>query len=284
MELESLPLRRHSTTQSIVPATSLGADRFNSKPSGFSNSSVSTIYVTVSASPITETVYAIDATTLATKIDIAAGHDSLTKAEYPVSSLQVNEFAQAASHAGAYSFTEDNGTTSWMGASPPSSMSLITATSYVTLEPAQTLTTTAGTVLSTSRPYAKGYIPFGTTGWNATSSSSIALSVPSGSTGKGVNGSSYDDKLASQYLTSKSFPTSKPTSFAYRINRRQAGQIISATIDGVAVSWTNNYDGGERTTAPAVSEFTPVTATAPPFETVAPGKLYQRRTNVYVLT
>ena len=107
---------------------------------------MSTIFVTVPPSPLTETIYALGRGSNA-PADIEAlvnGEARLTSTAVtttvttPVTSTQVIRVIQASSPAegqAAYSFTEENGTTTWLGATPPSSASLITSTQVVTLQP-----------------------------------------------------------------------------------------------------------------------------------------------------
>lgn len=92
-------------------------------------SPVSTIFVTVPASPTTETIYALSKGSIAT-----AAIDALVNGAAPVTSnavtmtvtgsvasTQVISVIQASSPAegqALYSFTEGNGTTTWLGATP----------------------------------------------------------------------------------------------------------------------------------------------------------------------
>lgn len=213
-----------------------------------------------------------------------------------LASTRVINLAQASDQPGPYSFTEDNGTTSWMGGkTPPASAQLITRTSIITLHPVSTLVTnglqgisaaTTGSYLTLTptetltHTYTKvltqyassvalssrGYPRFGSAGWNASIATFLTLrTVTSGGTvikpsiqeSASTNITSY---AATAYIT--------PTAYGYpprQVGPRQVGAIIEATIDGVAVSWTNNFDGNNPTTSEKGSALVPVTATPPAF-------------------
>ncbi|KAK4691852.1 hypothetical protein P7C71_g5239, partial [Lecanoromycetidae sp. Uapishka_2] len=97
--------------------------------------SPSTIYLTVPGSPVTETVYAVTLGPSPVVGEAASGNAIITTVTSSFISTQYVNVIQATSNAGAYSFTEENGTTSWLGQTPPASAVLVTATSYITLQP-----------------------------------------------------------------------------------------------------------------------------------------------------
>ena len=90
---------------------------------------MSTVFVTVPASPTTETIYALSEGSIAAA-DIEAfvngavavtSNGVTTTVTASVTSTQVISVIQASSPAegqAAYSFAEDNGTTTWLGATP----------------------------------------------------------------------------------------------------------------------------------------------------------------------
>lgn len=90
---------------------------------------MSTIYITVPASPTTETVYALSTASIATAnieglengAALVTSNSVTTTVTSSVIFTQVVSVIQASSPAedqAAYSFTEENGTTVWLGATP----------------------------------------------------------------------------------------------------------------------------------------------------------------------
>lgn len=78
-----------------------------------------------------------------------------------------------------------------------------------------------------------------------------------------------EDKNASHPETSHTLPSAR-SPHNLHIEPRQVGQIISATIDGVVVSWVNNWDGSEPTTTPAGPVSTPFDGNEPTTTTAGP--------------
>lgn len=101
-----------------------------------------TVYITVPASPTTETVYAASQANSAIESAAATTSDAVTvTVTSSVVSTQTISVVQATPPAGdgIYSFTVDNDTTSWFGGqTPPSTASLISSTAFITLEPVVT--------------------------------------------------------------------------------------------------------------------------------------------------
>ena len=265
-------------------------------------SPVSTVFVTVPASPTIETIYALSEGSAAT-----VGIEALSNgAAQPTStvitktltasvvSIQVVSVIHASSPSdgqAAYSFTEDNGTTTWLGATPPTSASLITstqvislepvppgyvappaevtpATSYLTVSSTDTLTETymANQTLAvpTASASAGAYTGLASNGWN--SSMSTLITVKS----LAIGSVTLAEKLAQDSITAYPMVPSGLVSFsrgnAARRNKvRDVENIISATIDGVVVSWTDNYDDTPLSSSDT-SSVVPVTATTPQFE------------------
>ena len=192
----------------------------------------------------------------------------------------------------AYSFTEDNGTTTWLGATPPASASLITSTQVISLEPVppgyvdppaevtpvisyltisstKTLTETymATPTLAVLTPSASAgaYTGLASNGWNSSMSTLITVKSPA------IGSVTIAEKLAQYSITAYSVISSGlvpfPRGNAARQNKvRDVENIISATIDGVVVSWTDNYDGTPLSFSDTSSSVVPVTATRPQFE------------------
>ena len=100
-------------------------------------------YITVPASPITETVYAVSqansASESAAATTSAAVTVTVTSSIVSTQTISVVHVTSSAAGDGIYSFTVDNDTTSWFGGQmPPSTASLISSTAFITLEPVVT--------------------------------------------------------------------------------------------------------------------------------------------------
>ena len=253
---------------------------------------MSTILVTVPASPATETIYALGKGSFATAdpVNAAAQVTSTAVTTTVIASgisTQLINVIQASSPAegqAAYSFAEDNGTTTWLGATPPASASLITSTQVVTLQPvppgyvaaqegatqvtndsavphtaiitetrAETQTLVIATI-STAYASARAYTGLASNGWN--SSMSTFVTIRSAAIGSVMVGG-----ISALPAPSGSVAVSRGH-LTHLIKVRDVGDIVVATIDGAAVSWTNEY-GGTSLSTPYTSPFViPVTATA----------------------
>ena len=185
---------------------------------------------------------------------------------------------------GPYSFSENNGTTDWLGGkTPPASARLTTSTSIITLQPVSSLapnssqglsapamtsfltttptetlthhvTKTMSYLIPTISAGAKGYPGYGPAGWNTTLT---RLFKPSGS-GSATN---HPITYSSAVKVTPTFYGNSPR----HLRARQVGQVVEATIDGFAVSWTNSYDGNDLTVSDTGLVFVPAAATAPKF-------------------
>jgi len=256
---------------------------------------VSTIYVTVPASPITKTVF----TTSHGSSGNYAGAGTADLSTLTVTSLhastQVINLMPASDKPGPYSFTEDNGTTSWMGGqTPPASAQLITSTSTITLHPVSTIvpdasqgtsdiTATPHLTLSATEtvthtitetlthfiptvPASTRYPGYGSAGWNA--SLTTFLKHTAAATGSRTFKPSGQEPASKNLTSYHTAAVVTPTAYGKsprHIKARQVGGIVVATIDGVAVSWTNGFDGSSPTISYTGPAFVPVTATAPTF-------------------
>ena len=310
--------RHHSVVQSCYLGSAFtehalnyqrGIDTDRGPRNEFACSTVSTIFVTVPPSTPTETIYALGRGSNA-PADIEAlvnGAARLTSTAVtttvttPVTSTQVIRVIQASSPAegqAAYSFTEENGTTTWLGATPPSSASLITSTQVVTLQPVppgylgsqedvtplmsylthsstetviETRTETQTLDLPTASALAGAYTGFASNGWNSSILTFITVkSLPSGSV-------PIAEKLAYHSGTAYAMASSGIARFlsekaTRHIKARSVGKIVVATIDGAAVSWTNNYNGTSPSTSDKSPTVVPVTATPPQPEPLASRK------------
>lgn len=254
-----LALALHETTREKADVN----ERPNSACSSPSSPSFPTVYVTVPASPTTETIYAVSEGASAIEGGLSATATTVTVTVTTFSTPAISVI-HAASPTAPYSFTEDNGTTIWLGGNtPPASASLVTSTSFITLHPVvspwnsgvsegrsaqattyltlsstrtitETFTETLTHSLTTGLASAKGYTGFGSAGWNATFSEAKATATRSGL----VN---VEEKAAGKGLALR-------TSYGNSTNHVEPRQIIVATIDDVAVSWTNSYDGSNPIT------------------------------------
>lgn len=241
------------------------------------------MYITVPGSPITETVYA------SSNGASVAGGESVTKGgpvisgaftetiTNPVISTQVISVVQASSVSvskdkGPYSFFENNGTTIWLGCgTPPPSIPFVTATSYVTLEPVPmsavvsavsgAQTTKHLTILSTHKPTkyftdtlaastvsasGNAYTGLGWSGWNTTTL--VTLKSEASGSGFGKPTVVLSDKHVSFHATG--YPKTLSTGFLKRrLEGRNLGDVVIATVDGVVVSWSNSYAGTSPTSS-----------------------------------
>lgn len=188
----------------------------------------------------------------------------------------------------AYSFTENNGTTIWLGATPPASASLITSTQVVTLQPlppdyvapplettpvtsyltlsptekiTETRTETLTLGISTASASAGAYTGLAFNGWNSSMSSFITVKSPA------IGPVKVAENLAYYSGTAYPMPPHSTVSFSLgnatrHVKARAVADIVVATIDGVAVSWTNKYDGTYLSSSSTSPLVVPVTATA----------------------
>lgn len=254
------------------------------------------MFVTVPASPTTETIYAVGKGSIATAdiealVDGAAQVTSTsttvtTTVTTSVISTQIISVIQASSPAegqAAYSFAEDNGTTTWFGATPPASASLVTSTQVVTLQPVptgslaplvditpvtsyltlsstetitETLTETQTLAISTATASAGvvgAFTGFAYHGWNSSMSTFVTVKLPPIGSVTIAEQLPYRPGTAFPMVPSGIVPLS-PSNATRHINARDVGEIV-ATIDDVVVSWTNNYDGTSLSTIQSSRKF-----------------------------
>ena len=187
---------------------------------------------------------------------------------------------------GLYSFLVVNGITSWLGGfTLPATDSFVIATATVVIEPVPTNpslsstvqtqdpvpVTSIETILVTSTftidlaethtesataplvsATARSFHGIGTYGWNATTLTRITHVVHGSGTGQLPYTTSALSGFARHSLEPYNEPTPVLSSWTKPIDKRQVGSIVTATIDGVIVSWTNFWDG-----TPATSETIP---------------------------
>ena len=201
-----------------------------------------------------------------------------------VISIDESSSTSAVADQGPYSFNINNGITSWIGGKkPPSTASLVTSTAIITLVPVPesssvsnkvpeptasdtpTSTSYITTLLTTmvsemhtetiteSLPFGivsiKVFSGFGSSGWNATYTTLTTIKATE--EGSRVVKSDYPK---TDLFSSGSAPTPPPSSPSIKYKHaRDVISIVHATIDGVVVSWTNNYPGTSTTTSAVTS-------------------------------
>ena len=182
---------------------------------------------------------------------------------------------------GPYSFAEHDGSTTWLGGkAPPGSQSIVTKTKAITVEPVPTGTDAASAEAPTTTSYstlslttvtsvvftktvtepslipvasAKRFTGLGSYGWNSTLTTLVKVAA-------GANGSGHSHLPENTHEGGSSFGTGHYVGVPYAtgeasgtLAERQVGSIVTATIGGVVVSWTNGYDGSVPTTMSAVA-------------------------------
>ena len=283
-----------------IATVNLDTDDEHRPDAGCSSLSVSISYIALPASSVTKTVYVPSQTAS----PVQAGSDKVASTFASLlTSTQVITLAHATGQPGPYSFTEANGTTIWLGGkTPPLSAKLVTSTSvitlhpvstqnsgalqggsvatttsYLTLTPTETITQTYTKILtqhtSSVATSPKGYPPYGLAGWNT--SVTLPSTLGSATAGGALIQSSVQVSV-SRHSTSQNTAASIMSTAYGRSRRhlwgRQAGDFIEATIDGVLVSWVNNYNGIDLTVSEEESTLIPTTATAPAFASASSGE------------
>lgn len=136
-------------------------------------------------------------------------------------------------------------------------------TSYLTLSSTETITETRTETqtlaLSTESASAGAYTGLASKGWN--SSISTFITVKSTGIGSVTAAEKYHPGMAYPLAPSGIVPFT-PGNATRHIKARDVMDIVVATIDGVPVSWTNNYDGTSLSSSDASPIVVPVTATA----------------------
>ena len=266
-------------------------------------SSVSTVFITVPASPTVETIYALSEGSAAT-LGIEASNNgaaqptstlitkTLTASMVSMQVVSVIHASSRSENQAAYSFTEDNGTTTWLGATPPALASLKTSTQVISLEPVptgyvappaevtpitsyltvsptktrtETYVATQTLAVLTAPASAGAYTGLASNGWNSSMSTLITVKSP------GVGSVTIAEELVQYSITAYPMIPSGLVPFprgnaARQKKVRDVENIISATIDGVVVSWTDSYDGVPLSSSNTSSSVVPVTATTSQFE------------------
>lgn len=179
-----------------------------------------------------------------TKI-VNVNHHSASEPAQPSSALD-----------GPYSFAEENGSTIWLGGKTPTSgAAFVTNTLVVTLQPQPSstetvsFTTSSGTTLTSEDQT--------TTSWTTLSSTSFythyltnLLPAPKPSAYPGNNG--WNATMTTlQTLPGSAHVTASASSTLKRVHPRQVGALVTATINGVVVTWTNVWAGNPQTTEPS---------------------------------
>ena len=195
-----------------------------------------------------------------------------------------------------YSFTEDNGTTTWLGVTPPTSASLITSTQVVTVQPVppssvappveatrvtnyltlsstetltetltETHTETQILTVSIASASAGAYTGLASNGWNSSMSKFITVTSPAIGSVKIAEKVEQHPGTGYPMVSSGLVPVSRGNKTRHN-KARDIADIIVATIDGVAVSWTNNYAGTPLSFSDTSSIIATITATTPQLE------------------
>lgn len=152
---------------------------------------------------------------------------------------------------GPYLFHVASGSTYWLnGNTPPSTGSLVTAASTVTVQPAptgateaaanggtstsfSTLTLTTTNVLTnvltlvSLTPSAKPFTGLAPNGWNSSSPT--------------VHGAETTKLQVDKEIATNTTLFAAPTGSGKRLAKKQQNEWISGTINGVIVPWVNNY-------------------------------------------
>lgn len=284
--------------------------------------SISTVYTTVPGSPVTET-FTLTVTapsSIASSGSVSANAagvsvtstDTMTSTAYTtltsVISIDEPSSAPVVADQGPYSFNVNNGVTSWFGGrEPPSTDSLVTSTSVVTLVPVPesspvsdegselsasdtpstsyttSFLTTEVTLIRTetiTEPMPSGvasakiFSGLGSSGWNVTYTTLKTVKVSEGGN-RAVKSDFYKTAVDGQTLLPLSgsalvLPASSPSISLIKLKHaRQVGAVIDATIDGVTVSWTNSYQGSSVLTSAHSGPEAPMTTSS----MVSSGKL-----------
>ena len=258
------------------------------------------------SSPTTETIYAVNPGSSAIEAGAAASNAVTTIITNSIVSTETVSIIQTISTAGVYSFTEDNGTTTWLSGQTPSALSFLTITTFITLQPVITLdssvsegesaqstsyltqtlsptititeTSTHTLTKTTSSAFwaaAGAYTGLAPNGWNATT----LISVKAGATAGGSVKPSPYESASLRGTASLSANFSRKS--IRLLKARQIEDLIGSTIDDVVVSWANNYDGSAPSTPEATSStseashtLVPVTAAIPTFGPVSTSKCF----------
>lgn len=166
-----------------------------------------------------------------------------------------SESAQSSSafNGGPYSFAEENGSTVWLGGKTPTSGApLVVNTLVVTLQPQPSstetvsFTTSSGTTLTSEDQT--------TTSWTTLSSTSFythyltnllpatKVSAYPGKSGWNATVTTPPALPSAWHVTASASGTLK------RVHPRQVGALVTATINGVVVTWTNVWAGEPQAT------------------------------------
>lgn len=205
---------------------------------------------------------------------------------------------------GPYYFTENDGTMVWLnGKTPPEGQSFITSSTVFTVQPipANSLTSNEGTLLSTSystiflysvstvyqtesvtktiptpSTLPKTLFGLGSSGWNTTSRLQLKENFAASGTGllNQLQQQTGSPNGAATQSTSKNplLASSQSSNATKDLEARQLGSVVTATVDGIVVSWINNYDG-----APAATSLLAAYASDVPIKEnfLEPGKFWE---------
>ncbi|KAL8692032.1 MAG: hypothetical protein Q9218_002864 [Villophora microphyllina] len=196
---------------------------------------------------------------------------------------------------GSFSFAEVDGTTSWVGGKTPNrSAELVTNTRVVTLQPqpvknpSTTAPASVQNLLASDGETTISYTTISTTSYYTHHLTAALPSQPAQSSSPVPNLSPYlghkgwNTTLTTSVLQLNAWPTYtaawatsvKPVPVAsLEANRKQARQVgvmITATINGVVVSWINNYGGEQAAPKPTTTAAQTIAATSPQAPSLSP--------------
>ncbi|KAL8775119.1 MAG: hypothetical protein Q9209_000598 [Squamulea sp. 1 TL-2023] len=238
---------------------------------------LATVTVTVTASTVTASLI-----NQSPSHSSAAARTTLSSTSYTTSTKVISidhhthdESAQPSSALdGPYSFAEEYGSTRWLGGKTPSSGAVfVTNTQVVTLQPQPSstetvsFTTSSGTTLSSEGGTTTSWTTLSSTSFythyltNVLSRETAATSLPApksaylGDYGWNSTSTTLQTLASDVALTkpSSGLVTASISLPSKRVHARQVGALVTATIDGVVVTWTNVWAGDPITSKAATS-------------------------------
>lgn len=211
----------------------------------------------------------------------------------PTLTASPEEPTYVAANKGSYYFSEHDGTRVWLnGKTPPATGSFLTSTTFITVQPVpgslpalaeeNAVNTAERSIVSTSYstislyrvstvyetkmvtstihvPAApvKAFVSLGSGGWNTSFTTLLEEDDKKGlgGTPKPIVGQTgVTEKSDNKLGTSVTYPApAYPTNVTEKLEARQVGATVVATIDGELVSWINSYAGPPTSTPPLIS-------------------------------
>ncbi|KAL9098697.1 MAG: hypothetical protein Q9163_005690 [Psora crenata] len=197
--------------------------------------SVSTVYVTVPASPVTETIYAA---TAGTGLEGSSINENDRTVLNTLPATQVFSVVEASS----------SPSKEVKAVATVRSTILITVSGTITVTETEASTTFEPT--STVSGTAQAYTGLAPTGWNATTLTIAKLPSTKLAYSKPIKTESDKPKQT----------RSSPRASAFHVKARDIGDSVIATVEGKVVSWSNNYEGSTTASSTAIASSTPLDA------------------------